>query len=61
MSQEPALKSFFGEREEAEKLAGRVLCLPMTPFLDEKSVLKVSDNIKMFFDTQTKENFQLKI
>ena len=61
MSQEPALKNFHGEREEAEKLAGRVLCLPMTPFLDEKSILKVTDNIKMFFDTKIKENFQLKI
>ena len=61
MSQEPALKDFHGEREEAEKLAGRILCLPLTPFLDEQSILKVSNNIKEFFGLTIKKNIQLSV
>ena len=49
MSQEDTLRGFKGEFEEAEKLAGRVLCLPMTPFLDEKSIKVISDKIRKFF------------
>ena len=60
MSQEPALKGFDGEYEEAEKLAGRVLCLPLTPFLDEKVIIKISDKIKKFFGITIADNVQLK-
>ena len=61
MAQEPALKSFNGETKEAEKLAGRVLCLPMTPFLNEEDIARISNKINEFFGTTTKDNFQLKV
>ena len=50
MSQEKALIKFIGEKEEAEKFAGRVLCLPMNPFITEEEIRFVSDKIKDFFD-----------
>ena len=50
MSQEKALVKFIGEKEEAEKFAGRVLCLPMNPFITEEEIRFVSDKIKDFFD-----------
>lgn len=55
MSQEKALAKFGGETKEAEGLAGRVLCLPMNPFISEKEVEFISSQIKIFFDVKTNE------
>lgn len=49
MTQEPPLKGFEGERENAENLAGRSLCLPMHPFITVEQIQYVSAKIKEFF------------
>ena len=61
MSQEPALKGFQGEFEEAEKFAGRVLCLPITPFLNEESVKVISNKIRSFLGEQHRRTSQLTV
>jgi dTDP-4-amino-4,6-dideoxygalactose transaminase len=56
MSQEKALANFVGEKEEAEKFAGSVLCLPMNPFITEEEIRFVSGKIKKFFDLTIEGN-----
>jgi dTDP-4-amino-4,6-dideoxygalactose transaminase len=48
MTQEPPLKDYAGERENAENLAGRLLCLPMHPFLSSEQIQYVSTKLKEF-------------
>ena len=55
MSQEKALAEFEGETKKAEDLAGRILCLPMNPFISENEVEFISGQIKAFFYTTTNE------
>ncbi len=49
MTQEPPLADFEGERENAEDLAGRLLCLPMHPFLTSEQIQYVTSKVKEFF------------
>jgi dTDP-4-amino-4,6-dideoxygalactose transaminase len=49
MSQEKALAEFEGETKKAEDLAGRILCLPINPFISEKEVKFICSQIKNFF------------
>lgn len=51
LSQEGALAGFEGEDEEAKNLAGRVLCLPMNPFLSYEQVQYVKEMIGTFFNS----------
>ena len=46
MSMEKALVKYEGEVEQAEKLAGKVLCLPINPFLKESDVDLISAKLK---------------
>lgn len=49
MSQENALLGFEGEREKAEEFAGKILCLPIGPYLKEADILFVTKAIAEFF------------
>ena len=46
LSQEPALKAFSGESENAEAFAGRTLCLPIHPFLNDEQIAEVAKVLK---------------
>ncbi len=50
MSQEKALGGYKGEDSVAKSLAGRMLCLPMNPFLTKDDVKTVADEIATFLN-----------
>ena len=49
LSEEPWLAKYEGEKEEAEKMAGTTLCLPIHPFLTDEEVNTVATGVKQFF------------
>lgn len=50
MSQEKALGDYKGEDTVAKSLAGRMLCLPMNPFLSKDDVKEVAKEITAFLN-----------
>ena len=51
LSQEAALAGLSGEDKMASSLAGRILCLPIHPFLSEEEIQIVADTVGKFFDS----------
>lgn len=51
LSQEKSLGGYEGENENSLNLAGRVICLPMHPFLSKEDISFVSTAIKEYFNT----------
>jgi dTDP-4-amino-4,6-dideoxygalactose transaminase len=49
LSQEPALAEFQGEDQSALELAGKTLCLPMSPFISVSDVQEVTAAIQSFY------------
>ena len=49
ISQGPWAEGWEGERVEAESMAGRVVCLPIHPFLEDGDVFRIGDKIGEFF------------
>ena len=52
---EPALDGVKGEREIANSLAGKTVCIPITPFLTREDVLKISSAVNSFSSGITKD------
>jgi len=52
MGMEPALDGVKGEREVADSLAGRVVCIPITPFLTSEDIKFISTAINNFQRTE---------
>ncbi|MBK26534.1 MAG: erythromycin biosynthesis sensory transduction protein eryC1 [Halobacteriovorax sp.] len=48
LSQEPPLVEYDGEKTEAEKRAGRTVCLPMHPFLTDDDINTIASEVKSF-------------
>ena len=48
MAMEPALDGVKGEREVANSMAGRVVCIPITPFLTSEDIKLISTEINNF-------------
>ena len=48
MGMEPALDGVKGEREVADSLAGRVVCIPITPFLTSDDIKLISTAVNNF-------------
>ena len=55
MGLEPALDGVKGEREIANSLAGKTVCIPITPFLTSEDVLKISSAVNSFCYGITKD------
>lgn len=55
MGLEPALDGVKGEREIANSLAGKTVCIPITPFLSKEDVLKISSAVNSFSVGQIKD------
>lgn len=54
MGLEPALDGVKGEREVANSLAGKTVCIPITPFLTKEDVLIISSAVNLFSYGKTK-------
>ena len=48
MGLEPALDGVKGERDIANSLAGKTVCIPITPFLSKEDVLTISSAVNSF-------------
>ena len=48
MGLEPALDGIQGEREVANNVCGKVVCIPITPFLTKKDVQFISEKVNQF-------------
>jgi dTDP-4-amino-4,6-dideoxygalactose transaminase len=50
MSKLKALEKFPGEDKVAKNLAGRILCLPLFPYLNDQQISYIRDNVKAFVE-----------
>jgi dTDP-4-amino-4,6-dideoxygalactose transaminase len=55
LAQEDAFSHCQGECHNANKMAGRIICLPLNPTLDETQLKTVTDEIQRFFADEKKE------
>ena len=55
MGLEPALDGILGEREMANNLAGKTVCIPITPFLSVEDVKYISSKVNSFKTTKKKD------
>ena len=55
MGLEPALDGIAGEREIANNLAGKTVCIPITPFLSSEDIKYISSKVNSFNTTKKKD------
>ena len=54
MGLEPALDGVQGEREVANSVCGKVVCIPITPFLTEKDITFISEKVNSYNQEKNK-------
>ena len=60
MGLEPALDGVQGEREVANSVCGKVVCIPITPFLTGKDITFISEKVNSYNQEKTKQHEDLR-